>query len=358
MAAIVHVGIVGAGLAGLAAALAVARAGARVDVFEVQPSLPALAVHLEVVPNLLRDLVRLGVAEACVSRGFPYQGFAVLDGDGRAHFELPTPRLAGAQWPAALGMVYGDLLSVLAEAATAAGARLHFGHAATASLDGPAIVAADGQRHRVDLALVADGRAAPAMQVDVMPQRWCHALLPRPTGLEQASWVVGASGLKVMLVPVDTRRVGVAVLLKNDAPAEAHAVRAALEAQGSLLRRLAAQWGQAGAPVVRPVRSGLLAPPWHEHGVLRIGASAHVLPPHFGQSAAQSVEDALVLGDLLGQGLPRDALLEAFAERRAERARGVHAVTTQAARWDLRPDADTDLRALVERLARLVARSP
>lgn len=358
MAASAHVGIVGAGLAGLAAALAATRAGARVDVFEAQPGLPALAAHLEVVPNLLRDLVGLGVAADCVRRGFPYQGFAVLDGNGRTHFELPTPRLAGAQWPAALGMVYGELLSVLAEAATAAGARLHFGHAATASADGPAIVAGDGRRHCVDLAVVADGQALPAMQVEVMPQRWCHALLPRLPGLEQASWVVGASGLKVMLVPVDTRRAGVAVLIHGDASAEREAVRAMLESQGSLLRRVAAHWGDSGAPIVRVVRSGLLAPPWHDHGVLRIGASAHVLPPHFGQAAAQSVEDAVVLGELLGQDLPRDVLLADFASRRGERARCVHAVTTQAARWDLRPDAGTDLRALVERLAPLVARSP
>ena len=358
MAAIAHVGIVGAGLAGLAAALATARAGVRVDVFEAQPRLPSLASHLEVVPNLLRDLVRLGVAEACVRRGFPYQGFAVLDGEGRTHFEPPTPRLAGAQWPAALGMVYGELLSVLAAAAEAQGVRLHFDGAATASPDGPAIVAAGGHRHRFDLVLVADGRPAPGMQVDLMPQRWCHVLLPRAPGLERASWVVGASGLKVMLVPVDTRRAGAAVLLQGDASAEPAAVRAALEAQGSLLRRMAVHWGETGAAIVRPVRSGLLAQPWHDDGVLRIGASAHVLPPHFGQSAAQSVEDAVVLGELLGQGLPRDLLLDHFATRRGERAHCVHAVTTQAARWDLRPDAGTDLRALVERLAPLVARSP
>ena len=65
-----------------------------------------------------------------------------------------------------------------------------------------------------------------------------------------------------------------------------------------------------------------------------------------------------MLGELLGQGLPRDLLLDHFVSRRGERAHCVHAVTTQAARWDLRPDAGTDLRALVERLAPLVASSP
>ncbi|MBL8303508.1 MAG: NAD(P)-binding protein, partial [Ideonella sp.] len=61
-----RVGIVGAGLGGLAAALAAVRAGAQVDVFEALAEPPALPVPIDVVPNLLRDLATLGLGEACV----------------------------------------------------------------------------------------------------------------------------------------------------------------------------------------------------------------------------------------------------------------------------------------------------
>ena len=60
MAVIGHVGVVGAGLAGLAAALAAATAGLHVDVFEAAPVLFEPQAHIDVVPNLLRDL---GVAQ-------------------------------------------------------------------------------------------------------------------------------------------------------------------------------------------------------------------------------------------------------------------------------------------------------
>jgi len=129
-----------------------------------------------------------------------------------------------------------------------------------------------------------------------------------------------------------------------------------LAAQGSLLQSLGAQWKDGTPTLVRPVRSALLDGPWHAHGVLRIGHSAHILPPHFGQSAAQAVEDAVVLGDLLRTRPSRDALLEGFMARRGERARQVHAIATQAARWDLHPEASTDLPGLAEQLAPLVAR--
>lgn len=363
MAAIGHVGVIGAGLAGLAAALAAASAGLRVDVFEAAASIGDPPTHIEVVPNLLRDLVALGIGEACVRRGFPYHGFAVLDGDGRPHFDIPTPRLAGAPFPPTLGMVYGDLLGLLRDTAMARGARLHLGRVVRDACDGGAIVTGDGERHRVDLAVIASGMRLPALAsrparpiaLESLPQQWCHALLPRPLALERAAWVIGTGATKAMLVPVDTRRAGVALLQPLGASPDASAVRASLASQGRLLQSLAAHWHGDTPVLLRPVHSGLLTGPWHDEGVLRIGHSAHVLPPHFGQAAAQAVEDAVVLGDLLRKRPARDDLLEDFMARRGERARRVHAVATQAAHWDLRPEASTDLPALAEQLAPLVA---
>jgi 2-polyprenyl-6-methoxyphenol hydroxylase-like FAD-dependent oxidoreductase len=366
MAAIGHVGVIGAGLAGLAAAIAAAAAGVRVDVFEAEPAPAHPLVHIEVVPNLLRDLVALGAGVACVRRGFPYHGFAVLDGDGRTLHEIATPRLAGARFPTCLGMVYSDLLGVLRDLAMTRGVQLRFASAVldvSDAGDASAIITADGVRHEVDLALIASGDKLPSiasqparpLPAETLPQQWCHALLPRPVSLERAAWVIGTGATKAMLVPVDTKRAGIAVLQPAGTSSTAAAVRAALAAQGSLLQSLGAQWKDGTPTVVRPVRSALLHGPWHAHGVLRIGHSAHVLPPHFGQAAAQAVEDAVVLGDLLRLRPSRDALLSGFMARRGERARQVHAIATQAARWDLRPEAATDLPALAAQLAPLVA---
>lgn len=345
MAAVRTVGIIGAGIAGLSAALAASLAGARVEVFEAEarPAMPA--AHIEVVPNLLRDLVALELGASCVRRGFPYQGFAVLDGDGRRHFEIPTPRLAGERHPAALGMVYGDLLALLREAAQSHGAQLRHGVLVRDAQE-------HGARHGFDLTLVATGRT---MATESLPQQWCHALLPRPAWLNGAARVVGVDRCKAMLVPVDAKRAGVAVLQAAGAAATPAALRETLAVQGPLLRMLGAHLTDDTPVLVRTVQTGMLHGAWHEHGVLRIGHGAHVLPPHFGQAAAQCVEDAVVLGALLRERLARGALLERFMARRGERARQVHALVTQAARWDLRPEADTDLPALAERLAPLVA---
>lgn len=363
MAAVRRVGVIGAGLTGLAAALAAAGGGLRVDVFErqAQPDVPA--AHIDVVPNLLRDLVALGVGDAVVSRGFPYNGLAVLDGDGQRQFDLATPRLAGPRFPAALGMVYGDLLAILREQALARGVRVHAGAVVVDAHDDGAIRLDDGRRHPVDLAVVACGEVLPrfagalprAMQAQPLPQQWCQALLPRPMSIDRTAWVLGAGARKLLLVPVDPQRVGIAVRQAAGAGQAAQAIRQTLAAPGRLLAWLSAHWRDDTPTFLRQVRSGVLDDPWHQQGVLRIGASAHVLPPHFGQAAAQGVEDAVVLGELLAVGMDRAGLLDAFMARRGARARQVHALTTQAAQWDLRPEGATDLRALADRLAPVLA---
>lgn len=360
------VAIVGAGLAGLAAAVAASAAGAEVDVFESADRLAAPPVHLDVVPGLLRDLVSLGVGERCVRLGFPYRGVAVVDATGRPGFEIATPPLAGERWPAALGIGYAVLLQVLHDAALAQGARLHWSAPVTQVHAGPAggcVLAGGRPAWHGDLVLLAGARdlagialplAAPSHR---LPQRWDHVLLPRPRGLDRSTWVVGPGRHKALLVPIDAGRAGLAVLRDAHEAGSAAALRVHLAAAGPLLAGLGARVAADTPVVARPVASGLLHGPWHDGALLRIGSSAHLLPPHFGQAAAQSVEDATVLRELLAAGLHGAVLMQHFMQRRAERAARVHAVATQAAQWDLQPEPATDLPALARQLAPIVAQA-
>ncbi len=360
------IAIVGAGLAGLAAAVAATGAGARVDVFEAEACLAAPPAALDVVPGLLRDLVALGLGEACVRCGFAYHEIAVVDPAGRPIFGIATPALAGTRWPAALGMSYSGLLQVLHDAAVAQGARIYWGlpvrHIDTEA-GGCRLHLGDGGQRHAELTLVAGARGldglatSPPREETSLPQRWDHVLLPRPRWLDRSTWVLGPGQHKALLVPTGVAQAGIALLCDVRTEPSVAAMRAQLAAQGPWLAAVAARLDAGARVVSRPVRSALLEGPWHEGGVLRIGSSAHLLPPHFGQAAAQAVEDAAVLHDLLRQGLTRESLLTQFMQRRGARAERVHAVTTQAAQWDLHPEPSTDLIALARRLAPIVERA-
>jgi 2-polyprenyl-6-methoxyphenol hydroxylase-like FAD-dependent oxidoreductase len=360
--------VVGAGVAGLACALAAARAGMSVEVLDARPRLNDVSGHVDVVPNLLRDLEQLGVGQACARSGFAYSRIAVADARGRPLYELPLRRLAGPTLPPALGMQHADLLRVLDAAASQLGAVVTLGRPATAidSLASPATVQlADGSTRTGDLVVVACGADSPlrsqvipsARPTSALDQSWWHALVPRPPGLDQPTWWIGTAQ-RVLCVPVGATRCGLALIragAPDDQAVSASPMREALREFSALPVSVLASFDGDVTPITRRrVREGVLAQ-WHRGRALCVGEAAHALVPHFGQSAAQSIEDACVLGELLGQGTGLADLLQHFGERRIARAGRVQALTSQAARWDLRPQADTDLRQLALRLDALVA---
>jgi 2-polyprenyl-6-methoxyphenol hydroxylase-like FAD-dependent oxidoreductase len=358
MVTVRRIAVVGAGLAGLACALAARGAGAEVDVFEAAAASAEVPAHVDLVPNLWRDLVTLGVGLACLGEGFAYQGAAMVDGAGAPMFSWPTPALAGPRFPAALGIARGRLLRVLAEAARAQGARLHWGQRVTEVDEARGVLrlAGDGEQ-RADMLLLASGRDVRAEATAT--HHWWTTLLPRPQGLERPTWVISAGGHKLQLVPVSVDLAGLAVPQAAPLPSRAEdhaaALRDALAVQGPAARALTERLPADLSMAQRAVQPWLIEGPWYRGASLSVGERAHALAPHFGQSAAQALEDATVLGDLLREGLARDALLQAFMSRRAERARQVFAITTQAARWDLHPVAATDFGALLAELGRVVA---
>jgi 2-polyprenyl-6-methoxyphenol hydroxylase-like FAD-dependent oxidoreductase len=68
-----------------------------------------------------------------------------------------------------------------------------------------------------------------------------------------------------------------------------------------------------------------------------------------------AVEDALVLGELLADGVDAGRLLERFMQRREPRIRLLQALTSRAAAWERQPDASTDLGQLAVEIAQVVA---
>lgn len=367
--------VIGAGLAGLCCALAAASRGWRVQLLDEAAQPRAVAAHIEVVPNMLRDLVAFGVGDDCVRAGFPYRGIDVIDRQGRHLHELPTERLAGARFPAALGIRHDELHRLLERAALARGVVLQRGARVQAVHEhgGAArVVLNDGESVDAELVVLATGAGgalsrtlfAQAKPASELGQVWWYTLLPRPVELDRPLIAFGDVGRRAVLVPVRHDQAGLA-LTEPDAPVAQVAQLAnvtpaahlgqALGAFAPRLRALGARLDGATPITLRTARSALLDLPWHRGAVLAVGDCAHALPPHFGQAAAQAVEDARVLGELLESTTSRTELFEAFERRRVERVRRVHEITTTAARWDLQPDSGTDLTLLMQSLAQTVA---
>jgi len=364
--------VVGAGAAGCATATLLAEAGVSVDLIDIQPEVSALGSGITLQGNALRVLRQLGVWDQVSDRGFAFNtlGLRAPDPDGTLLVELTDVRTGGEDLPATVGMYRPDLAGILVDRATRAGAKVRFGTtyiALTQDDTGVDVTFADGSSGRYDLVVGADGiRSWTRRQLGIQLETqstgmgiW-RVFAPRPASVTRTDLYYGGPCYIAGYCP--TGEDSLYAYLVEDARD-----RSSLSPEESLwvMRRLAAAyhgpWDDIRASMTDPSRinytwfeSHLLDAPWHRGRVVLIGDAAHTCPPTLAQGAAQALEDAAVLAELL---LTHDAISDdlwaTFSDRRAPRAREVVEASVQLGQW-LLDHEQGDVPGLMARIAHLL----
>lgn len=379
MSAVKKVAVVGTGVSGLAAAIQLGRAGIEVDVFEALPELSALGSGISLQGNALRAFAELGVWEEAKAAGFPFDGMG-LRAPGP---EAPVIARAeegddpGTGLPSAMGMPRADLARILYEQAVRAGARVRFGQKATGvvqAADSVELIVESGSAGHYDLLIGADGlhsTVRSAIGIETVPENtgmgiW-RAFVSRPAEVEFTELYYGGPCYIAGYTPTGANSMYAFVV----SDAEDHFRTSAEEGAKLMIEQCRAYggpWEQvradlaSGEAVVNYTwfTSHVVPGPWNRGRVVIIGDAAHSCPPTIAQGAAQSLEDALVLTELL---VERDAvdedLWEAFHARRVERATAIVDASVQLAEWQ-RDGADhsADMPQLLAGVAQRVAARP
>jgi salicylate hydroxylase len=325
------VAVIGGGIGGLAAALAFARTGAQVTVFEQAPELREFGAGLQITPNGGVVLKALGLEAAATARSV--RGEAVVPSDaltGREIARFDLTRLDGIPYRF---FHRGDLLEILAEGCRGAGVVLRTGvRIGAASPEEGRISIAGGEILAFDVIVGADGLHSVLRPVLNGPDKpfftgqvaW-RAVIDAPGAAPEARiWM--APGRHIVTYPLAGRRLNIVAVQARrgwtdegwnhpDDPENlrsafsdcAPEIKAMLEKVGT-----ARLWGLFRHPV---------APNWQRGRAAILGDAAHPTLPFLAQGANLALEDAYVLAHECDRSPDLGAALAAYELARQSRVR-------------------------------------
>jgi 2-polyprenyl-6-methoxyphenol hydroxylase-like FAD-dependent oxidoreductase len=335
--------IVGAGIGGLSAGLALRQAGWNVRLFERAHSPRELGFGVALAPNAIAALRELGLAELVVARGFqPRRGeLRRPDGTRLKRVELPPGALGGSMVIALRPALHGALLDAVGLDAIALDSE-----AAGFALSGDRVTLqlADGHRAEGDLLVGADGLGSTVR----------HALHPaepppRPSGIVAVRGAVHGAlhhlgdldavyylgrGIESMLVRAsDTGIYWFLSMASGLTPP-------ALRDPAAILAHMSPGFDatfRAVTAATDELRCDELVdrdplPFWGRGVVTLLGDAAHPVLPHTGQGAAQAIVDAVTLGKALENDVDVERALRSYERERLTRTAALLAQGRRTAR--------------------------
>ena len=375
MTAVSRVAIAGAGVAGLAAAIQLAKAGVAVDVYEAKPEPSVLGSGISLQGNALRCFDALGAWDDIRAAGYPFEGLNLrAPGPGAPIVaSLPDVKTGGPDYPAAMGMPRPELARILLAHAQAAGANVVFGArvtAADASTQDAVEVFVDGaSAGSYDLLVGADGLNSTVREligIDTKPQSngmgiW-RTFVSRPAEVERSELYYGGPVYIAGYTPTGEDSMYAFLVEKaqdRTGLTDEDATRIMLDES----RAYAGPWDSIRADLEKGAHANytwftkhIVPGPWNRGRVVIIGDAAHSCPPTIAQGAAQGLEDAVVLTELLvGRDGVDQALWDEFHARRIPRATAVVEASSQLAQWQIDGDRDADAGGLIFGIAQKMA---
>ncbi|MDQ1900040.1 FAD-dependent oxidoreductase [Paracoccus sp. WLY502] len=324
--------VVGGGVAGLTAAIALRQRGAEVTILERAPAIAEVGAGLQLSPNAMRVLDALGLLPSLDAVSLPSHAVRLRDASGADVVRLD---LARHRPQARFRLIHrARLIEVLEQAAAQAGVRVALNRPVETPPDAPLLIGADGLHSRIRAALngrevpfftgqtawravIADQDAAPEAQVFMGPNR--H-LVSYPL----------AGGLRNIVAVLETRDWQDEGWSHPDDPVN---LRAAFARFGGLVPGWLAQvdrvhvWGLFRHQV---------APRWQDGRMAILGDAAHPTLPFMAQGACMAIEDAWTLAACLDAVADQQAALMRYESLRKPRTtRIVEAANANARNYHL-----------------------
>ncbi|WP_334184606.1 FAD-dependent monooxygenase [Novosphingobium sp.] len=331
--------VVGGGIGGMASAVALTRAGHKVELIDIDPQWRVSGAGITITGPTLRAYKQLGLLEEIKSQGAVTTGERIYRYDGEFLVDMDKPVLEEGL-PATGGIMRPVLHHIMQKQVNELGVTVRLGLTVDGieqRADAVDVAFSNGDQARFDLVVGADGIASKvrslafpgALEPKETGQACWRIAMRRPPGFERGEFYLGhanpagitACGPDSIYMWMLTRHEPGAWLNDEDA---FDRLREEIRDFGGTIAWIRDNMTKEDWINYRPLAAILQPAPWMEGRVVLVGDAAHATTPHLASGAGMAVEDALVLAEELdaeGKGIP--ACLAAYSARRYPRCADV-----------------------------------
>lgn len=324
--------ISGAGIAGCAAAIALAQRGHEVRLIEKQEEWAFASSGIFLYSNALVSLEELGVLQEILAAGYaiPQGRNVYLDHRGQPIVTTYYPSVDDGRIPAIVGIKRSELHRVLAERMASMQVSVELGRTIT-SLDDREdevrVTTSEGLEAGYDLVVSCEGlrsslreHVAPGSQVRYSGFGIWRSVHERPANLRDKIMQMGR-GTRFGIMPISEDLLYTFGTVADpdktwhERSKWPQLMRTALAEHAGPAGALLAEVDETTDVLYTAVEEVILPLPWHRGRVLLIGDAAHAGTPFMGQGGAMALDDALVLARCLDEGELEESLTRFEEER-------------------------------------------
>lgn len=327
--------IIGGGIGGLTAAIALGKYDHKLTVIERDPEWSVYGVGIIQQSNVVRAMQQLGILDDYLDVGYGYDGIEVYIPTGERVAQIPSPKLVEGK-PANVGIGRPALHKVLGDRAKAAGAEIRLGVVADTIEelgDQVEVSFSDGKQEHFDLVIAADGVYSStrkmyfpeAAKPEFTGQSVWRYNFQRPEDVTCLHAYEGRIGLG--LVPLSDELMYMYVTTpepdRDDYPIDgiATAMREKVPKIAPRIAELAEQIIDDAGVVYRPMDGMFVDTAWHKGRVVMLGDAVHATTPHLGQGAGMAIEDAIVLAEEIDRADTATDAFTTYQSRRHDRCK-------------------------------------
>lgn len=347
--------VVGGGITGTVAAVALAQKGVKVTLAEISPVWYGVGHGITLQGNALRSFKNIGALDRILEKAHGFNDIDMFHASGKHLTRMPVAHTGGEDLNSTMGALRSDIQTVLVDMIHELGVDVRLGTSMESFENHPDHVDVtfnNGTAESFDLVVACDGIKSTTRKMlgithDKKPTGlgiW-RVVTKRTPEMDVSAVFHGGPEYKAGYTPISKDLCYAYVLTKPQRPenglSDADEMRRLMEGYHGPFDFIRENISDDDYMNFQEIEWLYVNDqPWHQGRVVLIGDAVHACPPVIAQGGAQCSEDAWVLADMVTQDGDIEEILTAYQARRMPRLTVVVDASMQLVDWEIHPETE------------------